>query len=80
MTGVQTCALPIWIDPLADGVGYSETPLYLSSEELRGLQEQLRDLLVPLLSHSPAPGRRRRTLALIMIPAPEAREESSEIV
>ena len=64
------------IDPLADGVGYSETPLYLSSEELRRFQEQLRDLLLPLLSNRPAPGRRRRTLAMIMIPAPEAREES----
>ena len=64
------------IDPLADGVGYSETPLYLSSEELRRFQEQLRDLLLPLLSNRPAPGRRRRTLAMIMIPAPETREES----
>lgn len=59
------------IDPLADGVGYSELPLYLSDDELRDLQAQLQAPLAAALAHKPGPGRRRRTLALVMIPSAE---------
>lgn len=59
------------VEPVADGLGYSEMPLYLSDAELAQLHGALGELLGPILANAPGPGRRRRTLALIMIPSAE---------
>lgn len=59
------------IDLLADGVGYRQVALNLSDEELVQMAAALNAVLLPLLSNPPAPGRRRRILTTILMPAPE---------
>jgi len=56
------------IDPLRDGVGYRLAGLWLDDAELVELQRDLVRVLQPRLANSPAPGRRRRILATVMIP------------
>lgn len=59
------------IDLAADGVGYRQVALYLSDEELVRMAAALNAALLPLLTNAPAPGRRRRILTTILMPAPE---------
>src|SRR5262249_3319406 len=55
----------------ADGVGYHQTVLYLSDEELKQFGEALSGVLLPLLAHEPKPGRERRLLSIILMPDDE---------
>lgn len=57
------------IDLAADGVGYRQVALHLSDAELAELAQALNTALRPFLEHGPAPGRRRRILSTILMPA-----------
>lgn len=59
------------IDLFADGVGYRETPFYLSDDELLQAAAALNHALLPFLSYQPAPNRRRRMFAMITFPDTE---------
>lgn len=54
-----------------DLVGFRQAALYLTDDEARALVEDLRAVLAPRLEHRPGPGRRRRVLATILMPAGE---------
>lgn len=56
------------IDLFADGVGYRETPLYLSDEEFAQAAAAIQHALLPFLGQQPAPHRRRRLFATIVFP------------
>ncbi|MGH2486422.1 MAG: helix-turn-helix domain-containing protein [Ktedonobacterales bacterium] len=56
------------IDLLADGVGYRETPFYLSDEEFAQAAAALNQALLPFLSYQPTPNRRRRLFTTVVIP------------
>jgi len=58
-------------NPLRDGAGYRQVPLYLSDAELLEFTGRLGAVLLPALGNGPAPGRRRRVLSTILIPDPE---------
>jgi DNA-binding transcriptional ArsR family regulator len=58
-------------DLVADGVGYSKVPMYLSDEEYRAMGEKINAQLLPLIQNQPAPGRRRRIFTSIILPAPD---------
>lgn len=59
------------IDLLADGVGYREMPFYLSDDELVQAAVAVNQALLPFLRNEPAPHRRRRLFATILIPDAE---------
>lgn len=59
------------IDLAADGVGYRQIGVYLNDEEFAQLADSLRSALRQALEAKPAPGRRRRNLATIIIPEPQ---------
>jgi DNA-binding transcriptional ArsR family regulator len=67
------------IDPLADGVGYHETPFYLSDEEFAQAMAALNQALLPYLSNQAAPHRRRRLLATIVMPDVESMETGQDV-
>ena len=56
------------LDLLADGVGYHETPFYLSDEEFAQAAAAVNHALLPFLGNQPAPHRRRRLFATIVFP------------
>lgn len=62
------------IDLSADGVGYGETPFYLSDDELAQAGAAVSQALLPFLKNEPAPHRRRRLLATIVFPDAEPAE------
>ncbi len=62
------------IDLVADGVGYRETPFYLSDEEFAQAATAFNQALLPFLSYQPAPHRRRRLFATIIFPDAESTE------
>src|SRR5262249_44563174 len=64
-------------DLVADGVGYTKLPVYLSDEEFKHMATKVNESLLPLLQNKPAPGRRRRIFASISMPAPDAPESES---
>ena len=56
-------------DLVADGVGYRQVPLWLTHQELAELGGRLGAALAPVAGNGPAPGRRRRVLSTVMVPA-----------
>ena len=56
------------VDLLADGVGYHETPFYLSDDEFAQAAAAVNQALLPFLGNQPAPRRRRRLFATIVFP------------
>lgn len=54
---------------VTDGVGYRTVPLYISDVELQNFSLQLNALLLPLLENKPGPGRKRRYLSTVLMPA-----------
>ncbi|GLW25147.1 ArsR family transcriptional regulator [Microbispora triticiradicis] len=52
-----------------DGVGYRQTAMYLSDEEFREFLGDLAAVLRPRLANRPAPGRVRRLLSTVVMPA-----------
>jgi DNA-binding transcriptional ArsR family regulator len=55
-------------DLLADQTGYTETAFYASSEEMGQFFQKLLEAIKVVASNPPAPGRRRRKLAIISHP------------
>lgn len=56
------------IDLYADGVSYRKATVYLSDDEFNALLAQTRKLLEPTLQNEPAPGRKRRVIANVVMP------------
>lgn len=52
-----------------DRVGYRMAALYLSDEEVDDLLARLRDVLLPFTEKEARPGRRRRLLSTLLMPA-----------
>lgn len=63
------------VDPLRDGVGYRQVPLYLSEAELMTLAAAINAAVVPMLANTPGPGRQRRTLTTIIMPVDEMSDQ-----
>ena len=57
-------------DLLADRVGYSETHLYATDEEMDRFLRRLGEIAAPLLQNPPGDGRRPRKVAVITHPLP----------
>jgi len=60
-------------DLVADGVGYRQIPLELSDQEFAELAGRLNAALAPVVHNRPGPGRRRRMLTTIVMPADAGR-------
>ena len=56
-------------DLARDLVGYRQVALHLSDEEMRGFLDELREVVHRRLDLPPAPGRRRRLLSTVVLPA-----------
>jgi DNA-binding transcriptional ArsR family regulator len=56
-------------DLAGDGVGYRQVPLELTDQELAELAGRLNAALAPVVGNRPAPGRRRRMLTTVVMPA-----------
>lgn len=65
------------LDPLADGVGYSEIMLWATAEEVAALGNTLNEVLLPLVQQGPGDGRRLRKVGLVLHPVflPEEGED-----
>jgi hypothetical protein len=67
-------------DLARDLVGYRQAAMYLSDAELLELLRDLADVLAPRLANEPGPGRQRRLLTTVLMPAdrpdPPSREET----
>lgn len=57
------------IDLEADGVGYRMQSLYLNDDEFKEMIKRLREVIDAYRHNSPDPGRRRRLLSTIIMPA-----------
>ena len=55
-------------DVSSDGVGYRQTPIWLSRDELEDFVEAVGAAIEPFLAHEPGPGRVRSLLTTILIP------------
>lgn len=66
------------IDPLHDGFGFREVVFLLSDDELRAMGQALSAALLPFLTHTPAPDRRRFHFSTILIPHPGAPEHAGD--
>lgn len=60
---------------IADGVGYTQTPFYLSDEEFAQATMAVNRALLPFFSLEPAPQRRRRLYTSLVFPDAEAPAE-----
>ncbi|MEH7076763.1 helix-turn-helix domain-containing protein [Neobacillus drentensis] len=56
------------IDLVADGVSFRQTSLFFSEEEYADFINELSSIYLKVLKNEPKEGRRRRTVATIMIP------------
>ncbi|HMM42617.1 MAG TPA: hypothetical protein PKA95_12000, partial [Thermomicrobiales bacterium] len=61
-----------------DGVGYRQLDLYLSDEELREMLEEMNAAVRQRVAQGPAPGRQRRLLTTILMPAVAPENEEDE--
>ncbi len=55
-------------DLAVDGVGYQQTPLWLSDEEFADFAEEVSRVIRARLGNSPEPGRRRRLFTTVVMP------------
>jgi hypothetical protein len=65
-------------DPIADGANYRVAAMWLSDGEFA---EFLRDLVIavaPRLANAPGPGRRRRMMYNVFLPAPQGTEDNED--
>ncbi|HUY97349.1 MAG TPA: helix-turn-helix domain-containing protein [Verrucomicrobiae bacterium] len=60
-------------DLLRDGVSYGMSAMWLTDAEHSEFLRDVRALIQPRLAQAPAPGRRRRLVSSVMLPAPEER-------
>ncbi len=69
-------------DLLRDGFGFRQVAFNLSDEEFQAMVTAMNTAIAPYLAYPPAPGRRRRLFATVMIPQavapPEVPEEPKE--
>jgi hypothetical protein len=63
------------IDPLRDGVSYNLAAMWLDDGELAAVARELAIALQPMLANQPRPGRKRRLLATVLVPAAEPASE-----
>ena len=56
------------VNPIADMVGYQKFPIELSDEEFAEVARGINAAIVPNLNNPPAPGRKRRIFATIVMP------------
>ncbi len=56
------------INILTDGVGYQKFPLELNDDEFIAVAKGINAAIVPHMSNQPAPGRKRRIFATIVMP------------
>lgn len=66
------------INFIADGVGYAQTPFYLSDEEFIEAATAVNQALLPYLRYEPAPHRRRRLYSTVVFPDPDPSERPEE--
>jgi hypothetical protein len=66
------------VDLLRDGVSYRLAGLWLDDAEFAELMRELATVLQPRLASPPAPGRRRRILASVLLPGEPAQERQSQ--
>ncbi len=64
-------------DLVRDLVGYRQAGFYATDEELREVVTALRAAVHPLVQLGPGPGRSRRLLTTVLMPAPEAATPAS---
>ncbi|MEV0621508.1 helix-turn-helix domain-containing protein [Nonomuraea sp. NPDC050404] len=55
-------------DPVADGLTYLTTQLWVDEEELALVRARLREIIAPLARSGPGPGRRQLTLGIVAVP------------
>jgi hypothetical protein len=53
---------------MVDGVSYSRAVIYLTDEERAEFQQAIMNLMGQVMSNQPQPGRKRYTLASVVIP------------
>jgi DNA-binding transcriptional ArsR family regulator len=58
-------------EPARDGAGYRVAAMWLTDAELADYRRDVAAITTPRLANGPAPGRRRRMLYTVMLPAPE---------
>ncbi|MEY9964189.1 hypothetical protein ABIA33_002231 [Streptacidiphilus sp. MAP12-16] len=56
------------IDPVRDGAGYRLAGMWLDDAEYAELMQELVRVLQPRVANPPAPGRKRRILATVLLP------------
>jgi DNA-binding transcriptional ArsR family regulator len=64
---------------LTDGVGYQKFPLDLNEEEFVAVANGINAAFIPYLNNSPAPGRKRRLFAIIVMPDIETNKSQAEV-
>jgi Helix-turn-helix domain len=57
------------LDPVADGVGYRQIPLYLSDGEFGKMVTGMNEAMLPYLNNLPSPERKRRIFSSVVMPA-----------
>ncbi|GII90611.1 helix-turn-helix domain-containing protein [Sinosporangium siamense] len=64
-------------DPFADALRYVQLSCWLDAEETEDFHRRLDELLALVSSRQPAPGRRRITFAVAVVPAPGVEPEDA---
>jgi len=67
-------------DPIADGANYRVAAMWLSDAEFAEFLRELVILVMPRLASPPAPGRRRRMMYNVFLPAPQGTGDGEEVV
>jgi Helix-turn-helix domain len=67
-------------DPIADGANYRVAAMWLSDGEFAEFLRDLVLLVTPRLASPPAPGRRRRMMYNVFLPAPQGTGDGEEVV
>jgi hypothetical protein len=62
------------VDPVRDGASFGLAGLWLDDGELLALGRELAAAIQPRLANAPKPGRTRRILATVLLPAPESEQ------
>jgi hypothetical protein len=65
-------------DPARDRAGYRLAALWLTDDELDDFLRDLTTTIQPRLANAPSKKRRRRVVAGVMLPAPEARANNEK--
>lgn len=67
-------------DPIADGANYRVAAMWLSDAEFAEFLRDLVLLATPRMANAPGPGRRRRMMYNVFLPAPQGTEPGEEAV